>query len=194
MNESQLFADVLKLATPQERAAYLDEACAGNPQLRADLEALLHAQASDPDFLEQPAGPLGATVDGPAAPRLPGENLPGLGPTEQPGMVLAGRYKLLEALGEGGMGTVWLAQQQEPVKRLVALKVIKPGMDSKQVLARFEAERQALALMDHPHIARVHDAGTTAAGRPFFVMELVKGVPITRYCDAQRLTPRERLE
>jgi len=194
VNESQLFADVLKLATPQERAAYLDEACGDNSQLRADLEALLQAHGSDPDFLEQPAVPLGATVDLPAAPRLPGENLPGPGGMEQPGVVLAGRYKLLEALGEGGMGTVWLAQQQEPVKRLVALKVIKPGMDSKQVLVRFEAERQALALMDHPHIARVLDAGTTAAGRPFFVMELVKGVPITKYCDQHRLTPRERLE
>src|SRR4029078_330950 len=96
--------------------------------------------------------------------------------------------------GEGGMGTVWMAQQTEPVKRLVALKLIKAGMDSAQVIARFEAERQALALMDHPNIARVLDAGTTSAGRPYFVMDLVKGVPITRYCDDHRLTPRQRLE
>src|SRR5262249_16772427 len=105
-----------------------------------------------------------------------------------------GPYKLVEQIGEGGMGTVWMAQQTEPVKRLVAVKLVKAGMDSKQVIARFEAERQALALMDHPNIAHVLDAGTTRAGRPYFVMELVKGVPITRYCDDQRLTPRERLE
>ena len=105
-----------------------------------------------------------------------------------------GPYKLVEVIGEGGMGTVWLAQQTEPVKRLVALKVIKAGMDSRQVLARFEAERQALALMDHPNIAKVLDAGATPDGRPFFVMELVKGVPITKFCDERRLTPRERLE
>src|SRR5205814_677228 len=108
--------------------------------------------------------------------------------------VLVGRYKLLEEIGEGGMGTVWMAQQTEPVKRLVAVKLIKPGMDSKAVLARFEAERQALALMDHAHIARVLDAGTSDAGRPYFVMDLVKGVPITRYCDEHHLTPRQRLE
>src|SRR5262249_40585176 len=106
---------------------------------------------------------------------------------EDAGTVLAGRYKLVEAIGEGGMGAVWLAQQTEPVKRLVAVKLIKAGMDSKQVLARFEAERQALALMDHPNIARVFDAGVTATGRPYFVMELVKGQPLTRYCDEHRL-------
>src|SRR5206468_3881787 len=110
-----------------------------------------------------------------------------------PGNVI-GPYKLIEIIGEGGMGTVWLAQQSEPVKRLVAVKLIKPGMDSRQVLVRFEAERQALALMDHPHIARVLDAGATEAGRPYFVMELVQGVPITTYCDEHRLTPRQRLE
>jgi tetratricopeptide (TPR) repeat protein len=110
------------------------------------------------------------------------------------GLVLAGRYQLLEPVGEGGMGSVWTAQQSEPVKRLVAVKLIKAGMDSKSVLARFEAERQALALMDHPNIAKVLDAGTTPDGRPYFVMELVKGVPITRYSDEQRLTPRQRLE
>src|ERR671938_201116 len=101
---------------------------------------------------------------------------------------------LLQEIGEGGMGTVYLAEQQEPVRRLVAVKLIKPGMDSKQVIARFEAERQALALMDHPHIAKVLDAGAAPDGRPFFVMELVKGLPITRYCDEHRLTPRHRLE
>ena len=112
---------------------------------------------------------------------------------ERPGMVI-GPYKLIQELGAGGMGAVWMAKQTEPVKRLVALKVIKPGMDSRQVIARFEAERQALALMDHPNIARVFDAGTTSAGRPYFVMELVKGLPLTKFCDERRLPPRERLE
>src|SRR5262249_31255001 len=110
------------------------------------------------------------------------------------GSIIAGRYKLIEQIGEGGMGTVWMAQQTEPGKRALAVKLIKPGMDSKQVLARFEAERQALALMDHPNIAKVHDGGVSEAGRPFFVMELVKGVPITKYCDEHRLTPKQRLE
>ena len=105
------------------------------------------------------------------------------------GAILAGKYKLIEEIGEGGMGSVYMAQQTEPVKRAVAVKVIKAGMDSKAVLARFEAERQALALMDHPNIAKVLDAGTTEGGRPFFVMELVKGVPITQFCDERKLTP-----
>src|SRR5262249_29578789 len=105
-----------------------------------------------------------------------------------------GPYKLIEQIGEGGMGTVWMARQHQPVKRLVALKLIKAGMDSKQIVARFEAERQALALMDHPHTAKVLDGGATSAGRPYFVMDLVKGAPITRYCDEHRLTPRQRLE
>jgi serine/threonine protein kinase/tetratricopeptide (TPR) repeat protein len=194
VNESQVFLNALKLAGAAQRAAYLDEACAGNPRLRADVEALLRAHATDPDFLERPAGSPQETVDSAPAAGSPGEPPRPAGATEQPGVVLAGRYKLVEEIGEGGMGAVWLAQQQEPVKRLVALKVIKPGMDSKQVLARFEAERQALALMDHPNIARVLDAGATPAGRPYFVMELVKGVPITRYGDEHRLTPRQRLE
>ena len=110
------------------------------------------------------------------------------------GTIIAGKYKLLEAIGEGGMGAVWMAQQIEPVKRLVALKLIKAGMDSKTVIARFEAERQALSMMDHPNIARVFDVGTTANGRPFFVMELVKGTPITEFCDARKMTPKQRLE
>ncbi len=110
------------------------------------------------------------------------------------GTIIAGKYKLLQAIGEGGMGAVWMAQQIEPVKRLVALKLIKAGMDSKTVIARFEAERQALSMMDHPNIARVFDVGTTANGRPFFVMELVKGTPITEFCDARKMTPKQRLE
>src|SRR6266508_3100006 len=102
-----------------------------------------------------------------------------------------GHYKLLQRLGDGGMGTVWQAEQTEPVRRVVAVKLIKPGMDSKEVLARFEAERQALAMMDHPNIAKVLDGGAAPDGRPFFVMELVKGVPITRFCDSRKLTPRQ---
>src|SRR5262249_43838283 len=120
--------------------------------------------------------------------------------SERPGAII-GPYKLIQQLGEGGMGTVWMAQQTEPVKRLVAVKFIKAGMDSRQVLARFEAERQALALMDHPNITRVLDAGTpkdepgcVSPGRPYFVMDLVKGLAITKYCDEHHLTPRRRLE
>ena len=113
--------------------------------------------------------------------------------SERPRAVI-GRYKLLEQVGEGGFGVVFMAEQTHPVKRRVALKIIKPGMDTRQVIARFEAERQALAMMDHPGIARVLDAGATETGRPFFVMELVRGTPITDYCDANNLTPRERLD
>jgi tetratricopeptide (TPR) repeat protein len=171
-----------------ERAAYLDRACAGEAAVRQRVEMLLAALAQAGSFLQQPAGDPRATSDlpypGPAGPSAPAEG---------PGAVI-GPYKLIEQIGEGGMGSVWMAQQIEPVKRLVAVKLIKAGMDSKQVIARFEAERQALALMDHPHIARVLDGGTTGAGRPYFVMDLVKGVPITRYCDEHHLTPRQRLE
>ena len=113
--------------------------------------------------------------------------------TEKPGTQI-GPYKLLQQLGEGGMGVVYMAEQKEPVKRRVALKIIKPGMDTRQVIARFEAERQALAMMDHPNIAKVLDAGATESGRPYFVMELVNGLPVTKYCDEQHLTPKERLE
>jgi serine/threonine protein kinase/Flp pilus assembly protein TadD len=189
VDESQVFTNALQHASPAARAAYLDAACAGNPQLRADVEALLRAHADDPDFLERPAAAVQGTVEFMAA-----EEPKPAGGGEQPGMVLAGRYKLLQQIGEGGMGTVWMAQQTEPVKRLVALKLIKAGMDSQQVIARFEAERQALALVDHANIARVLDGGTTGTGRPYFVMDLVKGVPITRYCDTHHLTPRQRLE
>src|SRR5262249_30530094 len=112
---------------------------------------------------------------------------------EGPGAVI-GPYKLLEQIGEGGFGVVYMAEQTQPVRRRVALKVLKPGMDTRQVVARFEAERQALAIMDHPNIAKVLDGGATPSGRPYFVMELVKGVPITRYCDEHRLTVRQRLE
>jgi tetratricopeptide (TPR) repeat protein/serine/threonine protein kinase len=188
MNERDLFMAVLPIEDAAERSAYLDRACAGQTALRQRVEALLAAFEQAGSFLQPPAGDPRAKY-----------GVSGLEPTsggeraEGPGAVI-GPYKLIEQIGQGGMGTVWMAQQIEPVKRVVALKLIKAGMDSKQIIARFEAERQALALMDHPNIARVLDGGTTAAGRPYFVMDLVKGVPITRYCDEHHLTPRQRLE
>jgi serine/threonine protein kinase len=180
MNEHELFAAALEIDAPAERSAYLDRACGGEDGLRARVEALLRAHDQAGSFLAAPPVAAPATLD---APR----------PLEGPGTII-GPYKLLQAIGEGGRGTVYMADQARPVKRLVALKLIKPGTDSRQVLARFEAERQALALMDHPNIAKVLDAGATETGRPYFVMELVKGLPITRYCDDRRLTLRERLE
>ncbi len=175
-----------------ERAEYLARVCAGREDLRQRVEQMLAAQPLVGSFLEPPA--RGGDETSTHAPdRLPETEDYG-DPTARVGAVLTGKYKLIEEIGEGGMGSVFMAQQTEPVKRAVAVKVIKAGMDSKAVLARFEAERQALAMMDHPNIARVLDAGTTEGGRPFFVMELVKGVPITRYCDERKLTPRERLE
>jgi WD40 repeat protein/serine/threonine protein kinase len=176
----EIFLAAVEKTDPAERDAYLREAYGQDEDLRRQVDALLGKHAQAGSFLGFPApGPV-ATVDEP--PR-----------SERPGTVI-GPYKLVEQIGEGGMGSVWMAQQTEPVKRLVAVKLIKAGMSSKQVIARFEAERQALALMDHPNIARVLDGGTTGADRPYFVMDLVKGVPITRYCDEHHLTPRQRLE
>src|SRR5262249_5740314 len=184
-----LFLAASDLSDPEARAAYLDRECGGDAELRGRVEALLRANDASP---LPPAGAEDATGV-PAPGRLPETEDYG-DPTARVGSVLAGKYKLIEEIGEGGMGSVYLAQQTEPVKRAVAVKVVKAGMDSRAVLARFEAERQALALMDHPNIARVLDAGTTDGGRPFFVMELVKGTPITRYCDEHKLAPRQRLE
>jgi serine/threonine protein kinase/tetratricopeptide (TPR) repeat protein len=183
MSEESLFHLALE-KPPGERADFLEQACGGDAALRRRIEALLAAHDNPGSFLRHPPVPSGATAAPGDRPTTPGGEGPGsrLGP-----------YKLLQQLGEGGMGTVFLAEQTQPVRRAVALKVIRPGLDSRQVLARFEAERQALALMDHPNIARVLDAGTTDSGRPFFVMELVKGVPLTKFCDDRHLTPRERL-
>jgi serine/threonine protein kinase len=176
-----IFLEAVEKHAPDDWPAFLDRACAGQPDLRHRVEVLLEAHRE--------AGTAQHQMPEAAAP------VPGVATESDasPGTVI-GPYKLIQEIGEGGMGTVWMAQQTEPVKRLVAVKLIKAGMDSKQVIARFEAERQALALMDHANIARVLDAGTTCGGRPYFVMDLVKGVPITRYCDDHRLTPRERLE
>src|SRR5262245_3989779 len=176
-NEETIFAEALEIDSDAERAAYLDAACAGDPERRRNIDSLIEAYAEG-HFLESPANGLLAVVDLPL--------------TEQPGTII-GPYKLLEQIGEGGFGVVFLAEQERPVRRNVALKIIKPGMDTRHVIARFEAERQALAMMDHPNIAKVYDAGTTENGRPYFVMELVQGVPITEYCDQCNLTTRERL-
>ena len=178
MTERELFIAALRQPDDHARVAFLDGACA-DERLRQQVESMLRDHEQLGSFLESPASPLAATFDHQVR--------------ETPGTVI-GPYKLLEAIGEGGMGTVFMAEQTRPVKRLVALKLIKAGMDSRQVLARFDAERQALALMDHPNIAKVLDAGATEQGRPYFVMELVKGIPITQFCDERRLTPRERLE
>jgi serine/threonine protein kinase/tetratricopeptide (TPR) repeat protein len=180
-----IFLEALERHAPDEWPAFLDRVCAGQPELRGHVEALLAAHrevgtAGDREPVEgADAGPA-ATADEPPA-------------CEQPGAVI-GPYKLIEQVGEGGFGVVFLAEQTRPVRRKVALKVLKPGMDTRQVVARFEAERQALAIMDHPHIAKVFDGGATLSGRPYFVMELVRGVPITEFCDQNHFTPRERLE
>jgi serine/threonine protein kinase/tetratricopeptide (TPR) repeat protein len=185
MSEETLFHEALA-KSPVEWPAFLDAACAGQPELRAAVEGLLAAHAASGGLFDKPAIDPNAT--GAYEPASVTET--GL---ERPGTRI-GPYKLLQKIGEGGMGTVWMAEQTTPVRRHVALKIIKPGLSSAQVVARFEAERQALALMDHPHIAKVLDGGATPDGRPFFVMELVKGVPLTKYCDEHRLTPKQRLE
>src|SRR5947209_7690918 len=189
-----LFIELVAQVPPEQWDGRLAELAGEDQELHAKVALLLAAHRKADSFLEQPAAPIGRTVAESPASLSPSEPPPEAGSTEQSGLLLAGRYKLLEQIGEGGMGTVWMAQQTEPVKRLVAVKLIKPGMDSKQVLARFESERQAVALMDHPNIAKVLDAGAAPDGRPYFVMELVKGVAITKYCDEHHLTPRQRLE
>ena len=164
-----VFLAVLECSQPTERDAILDLECGQDHELRGRVEALLKAHDEPGNLPKVQAAANDLTFLGPLA--------------YSAGTLIAGRYKLLEEIAEGGMGTVWVAQQTEPIRRRVALKLIKPGMDSRQVLSRFEVERQALALMDHPNIAKVFDGGVTDQGRPFFVMEYVKGVPITKYCD-----------
>jgi eukaryotic-like serine/threonine-protein kinase len=174
-----IFAEALDRRDAAARLAYLDEACSGDTELRARVAALLTAHEDAGSFLMLPVGS--------------GSTNPFVELSEKPGTII-GRFKLLEQIGEGGFGVVFMAQQEEPVRRLVALKIIKLGMDTRQVVARFEAERQALAVMDHPNVARVLDGGTTDAGRPYFVMELVKGAPITEYCDKNNFNIPQRLE
>jgi len=178
LTEEEIFAAAVQ-KPPTERASFLDRACGGEAVLRSQVESLLRAHDGPDSLLDAPGHC--ATIA--AVPSI----------KEPPG-TLIGPYKLLEQIGEGGMGLVYMAEQQQPVRRLVALKIIKPGFDSKQTIARFEAERQALAMMDHPNIAKVHDAGTTETGRPYFVMELVRGIPLNEFCDQKRLVVRERLQ
>ncbi len=179
MNEESLFAAALEKPSPAERQAFLAQVCGGDVALRERVERLLAADERRGGILEgQP----------PTADIKPAE--PGLVPDR----IFAGRFKLRQKLGEGGMGEVWVADQTEPMQRRVALKLVRSGQDSARMLARFEQDRQALALMDHPNIAKVLDAGVDDAGRPYFVMELIKGMPITKYCDEAKLSPRERLE
>ncbi|HXC99407.1 MAG TPA: protein kinase [Verrucomicrobiae bacterium] len=177
--EEEIFEAASKLPAEQ-RGAYLQTACGGDTALRARIEGLLKAHNEAVGFMEEPAGPARKTI------------VLTLPPDEKPGDKI-GRYKLLQQIGEGGCGIVYMAEQEEPVRRRAALKVIKLGMDTKSVIARFEAERQALAMMDHPNIAKVLDAGATETGRPFFVMELVRGIKITDYCDQNKLSTQERL-
>jgi serine/threonine protein kinase/Flp pilus assembly protein TadD len=175
-----IFLAAVESNSPEQRNAYLDRACAGDEELRRRVEVLLRAHEQPNSLLDRPPATPVTTTAAPAV-------------AEGPSTVI-GPYKLMEQIGEGGMGLVFVAEQTRPVRRRVALKILKPGMDTREVIARFEAERQALALMDHPNIARVFDGGATDSGRPYFVMELVKGLPITQFCDEQHLTPRERLE
>src|SRR6201985_637047 len=160
---------------PGERSAFLDRACGDNGSLRQEVEELLHADEAAASFLKHPVFNLPTSDDSHAS------------------HTTIGPYTLLEIIGQGGMGEVWLAEQRQPVRRRVAIKLIKVGMDTKEVVARFESERQALALMDHPAIAKVFDAGSTPEGRPYFVMEYVAGLPITTYCDKHQFTTRQRL-
>ena len=184
MSEREIFLAALEKADSSERAAFLATACAHDPALRERVEALLDEEQKLGAFLETPA--LKTTI-------LPAErNAAARGDSEKPGDRI-GRYKLLQNIGEGGCGVVYMAEQEEPVRRRVALKIIKLGMDTKSVIARFEVERQALAMMDHPNIAKVFDGGATSTGRPYFVMELVRGVKITEYCDQNNLSTRQRL-
>ena len=176
----EIFQNAIEIEDPAKRARYLENACKKDPKLRAEVEALLRAHEKAGDYLEAPAVDVNITLNGQTQIEGPGTKI--------------GRYELLSLIGEGGMGLVYLAEQKKPVKRRVALKIIKPGMDSKQVIARFEAERQALAMLDHPNIAHVFDAGTTSVGLPYFVMEYVKGMSITSYCDEHKLDIEQRLK
>ncbi|HCO93343.1 MAG TPA: hypothetical protein DIU00_05230 [Phycisphaerales bacterium] len=176
----EIFQNAIEIEDPAKRAQYLENACKENPKLRAEVEALLKAHEKAGSFLDVPDLDPDVTLDESPISEGPGTKI--------------GRYKLLEKVGEGGFGVVYMAEQTKPINRRVALKIIKLGMDTKSVIARFEAERQALAMMDHPNIAKVFDAGATDTGRPYFVMELVKGIPITEYCDKNNLDTRQRLE
>ena len=173
LTEAEIFKFARGVPSPEARTVYLKQVCGEDAELYDRIVALLAVDDDDDSFLEVPAGAIGVTVAAAV--------------TEGPGTTI-GPYRLLQQIGEGGFGIVYMAEQTAPVRRKVALKLIKPGMDTKEVIARFESERQALALMDHPNIAKVLDAGATESGRPFFVMELVKGIPLNEFCDENSLT------
>src|SRR5262245_35193681 len=179
LTEEDIFKIAQQLSAAEARKTYLKQACGDDSELYGRVMALLQIAEDEQSFLERPAAEYVETIERPPITEKPGDTI--------------GPYRLMEQIGEGGFGLVFVAEQHQPVRRKVALKVIKPGMDTREVVARFEAERQALAMMDHPHIAKVLDGGTTDSGRPYFVMELVRGLPITEYCDSSQLTPRERL-
>src|SRR5579871_3925825 len=187
--EEEIFSEAQKLATAPERKAFLDNACRGEDDLRSRVEELLDIQEDAEKFFAEGKASLVPPINGSANSDHPPEFN-----AEEPAGSRIGRYKLLQKIGEGGGGIVYMAEQEVPVRRRVALKIIKLGMDTKSVIARFEAERQALAMMDHPNIARVLDAGATKTGRPYFVMELVRGVKITDYADGEQLDTRQRLD
>jgi serine/threonine protein kinase len=191
--EETVFYAALKVAEGVERATFLEQACAGDAELRASVEGLLAAQGEVERFFAEGGAALNTIAGDATAAADVSRATAGLPCDEEIG-ARVGRYKLLQRLGEGGCGVVYMAEQQEPVRRRVAFKIIKLGMDTKSVIARFEVERQALALMDHPNIARVLDAGATDTGRPYFVMELVRGTRITDYCDQNHLETRQRLD
>ncbi|HZV07418.1 MAG TPA: serine/threonine-protein kinase [Gemmataceae bacterium] len=186
----ELFLYAVGKLPAEEWESYVAQACAGDTELQRQTEHLLKVHREAGTFLEKPAAQLLDLED--FETRLVGEMAAGE-PEEMPGSLI-GPYKLVEQIGEGGFGVVFRAEQSQPIRRMVALKILKPGMDTRQVVARFEAERQTLALMDHPHIAHIFDGGATATGRPYFVMELVKGVPITDFCGQNKLSIRARLE
>ena len=190
--EAAIFSAARRLPA-NERALYLDAACAGDALFRRQIEELLEADDSAGAFLAELAAGAGGTVRVGAGLDPAATVEASASHSERPGDTID-RYKLMEQIGEGGFGVVYVAEQKEPVKRRVALKIIKLGMDTRSVMARFEAERQALAMMDHPNIAKVLDAGSTPEGRPYFVMELVKGIPLTTFCDERRLSICERLQ
>jgi serine/threonine protein kinase len=184
VNADSIFAEAIAIESPQGRHDYLERACGQDEALQRKVERLVADHFRAGDFLEKPAIVAGEGKEGLESP----SDNDALRPGER-----VGHYRLIEEIGAGGMGVVFVAEQTEPVRRKVALKIIKPGMDTRQVIARFEAERQALAMMDHPHIARVFDGGATGQGRPYFVMELVKGIPITTYCQQANVGFDERL-
>src|SRR6516164_7858856 len=187
--EESLFDEARELTDPARRRAFLDRACKGDMMLRKKIEKLLVACERADEFFAECTPALRAralTLPGETPPTTTGTNRVQIAHEEKPSTRI-GPYKLLQKIGEGGCGVVYMAEQEKAVRRRVALKIIKLGMDTKSVIARFEAERQALAMMDHPNIARVLDAGATETGRPYFVMELVYGVKITDYCDQNQL-------